>query len=106
MTKVIQSKLNLESLSTTTLSLKINSNPMWYFLIKQGDLERTQYLNLQKQASLTEVERFNEPYESWYVFTVEKENYPVFMDGLDREGIAYELLTDRPTRADMLESMK
>ncbi|MVM35843.1 hypothetical protein GO755_37855 [Spirosoma sp. HMF4905] len=79
---------------------------MWYFLIKQNDLEIKQYQDLQKRALLTEVERFNEPYESWYVFTVEKEDYPVFMDDLDREGIAYELAIGRPTRAEMLASMK
>ncbi|QMW03050.1 hypothetical protein [Spirosoma foliorum] len=79
---------------------------MWYFLIKQGDLDTKQYQNLQKQALLTEVERFNEPYESWYIFSVEKADYADFMNLLDREGIAYELATERPTRAEMLEAMK
>ena len=79
---------------------------MWYFLIKQSSLERSQYQELQKRASLTEVERFNEPYENWNVFTVEKDSYSVFMDYLDREGIVYELTPDRPTRADMLAGMK
>ena len=79
---------------------------MWYFLIKQSSLDTHQYQALQKQASLTEVEAFSEPYENWYLFSVEKEKYTDFMDHLDREGIAYELATDRPTRADMLSGMR
>ena len=79
---------------------------MWYFLIKQNTLERAQYQSLQKQALLTEVELFNEPYENWYVFTVEKEAYQGVMDFLDREGISYDLFADRPTRDDLLTSMR
>ncbi|MVM38789.1 hypothetical protein GO730_16655 [Spirosoma sp. HMF3257] len=79
---------------------------MWYFLIKQSSLETKQYQNLQKRASLTEVERFNEPYENWHLFSVEKDKYAAFMDYLDRDGIAYELVPDRPTRAEMLAMMK
>ncbi len=79
---------------------------MWYFLIKQTDIETSQYQKLQKRASLTEVEPFNEPYENWYVFSVEKEDYTVFMDYLDREGISYDLAADRPTRAELLAGMK
>lgn len=79
---------------------------MWYFLVKQSDLDTPQYQALQKQASLTEVELFNEPYENWCIFSVEKENYAAFTDHLDREGIAYELTADRPTRADMLSGMQ
>lgn len=79
---------------------------MWYFLMKQNTLDPAQYRNLQKRASLTEVELFNEPYENWYVFTVEKEACAPFVDHLDREGIVYELRTDRPTRDDMLASMQ
>lgn len=78
---------------------------MWYFLIKQGDLERKQLHAVQKQVSLTEIELFNEPYENWYVFSVEKDDYATFIDYLDREGIIYELASDRPTRAEMLAGM-
>lgn len=74
---------------------------MWYFLIKQSALETAQYQALQKRAALTEVELFNEPYENWYVFGVEKESYTAFMDYLDRQGILYDLAADRPTRAEM-----
>ena len=78
---------------------------MWYFLIKQSGLDTKPYQALQKQASLTEVELFNEPYDSWCIFSVEKENYVAFVDLLDQEGIAYDLVTDRPTRAEMLAGM-
>lgn len=79
---------------------------MWYFLIKQSTLATTHYQALQKRALLTEVELFNEPYENWYVFSVEKENYQPFMNFLDQDGIIYELTTDRPTRAEMLAGMR
>lgn len=79
---------------------------MWYFLIKQNNLDTAQYQALQKQASLTEVELFNEPYDNWYVFTVIKENHHAFTDHLDREGIAYELTADRPTRDELLAGMR
>ena len=79
---------------------------MWYFLIKQNTLDRNQYQALQKRASLTEVELFNEPYESWHVFSVEKDGYTAFMDYLDRDGIGYDLATERPTRDEMLATMR
>lgn len=79
---------------------------MWYFLIKQATLETKQYQALQKKASLTEVELFNEPYENWYVFTVEKDWHREFMDYLDLEGISYDLNADRPTREEMLAGMR
>ncbi|QJW91414.1 hypothetical protein HNV11_19540 [Spirosoma taeanense] len=79
---------------------------MWYFLIKQNVLETAQYRSLQKRSSLTEVELFNEPYESWYVFSVEKGSYTAFVDYLDREGITYDLTADRPTRNELLENMR
>ena len=79
---------------------------MWYFLIKQNTLQTTQYQALQKRALLTEVELFNEPYENWYVFSIEKNNYQSFMNYLDHEGIAYELMTDRPTRSEILTGMR
>ncbi|WP_420147417.1 hypothetical protein [Spirosoma sp.] len=79
---------------------------MWYFLIKQNALETAQYQALQKRALLTEVELFNEPYDNWLVFSIEKDNYQSFMNHLDNEGIAYELMTDRPTRSELLERMR
>lgn len=66
----------------------------------------TQQQALQKRALLTEIEPFNEPYESWYVCSVEKENYQDFVDYLNSEGILYELSADRPTRAELLAGMK
>ncbi len=79
---------------------------MWYFLIKQNTLDTAPYQALQKRASLTEVELFNEPYDNWYVFAVEKDQYQAFMDHLDREGIGYDLTANRPTRDEMLASMR
>lgn len=79
---------------------------MWYFLVQQDALTMPQYRDLQKRASLTEVELFNEPYQNWYVFSVERDSYTTFMDHLDREGIAYDLTADRPTRDEMLAGMR
>ena len=78
---------------------------MWYFLIKQATLDITQHRELQRRALGSEVELFNEPYENWCVFSVEKDSYPAFMDHLDRAGIAYDLTTERPTREEMLAGM-
>lgn len=79
---------------------------MWYFLIKQNALDTAHYQALQKRAPLTEVELFNEPYENWYVFTVEKDDYVSFMDYLDRAGIVYDLTADQPTHAELLNRMR
>lgn len=79
---------------------------MWYFLVQQETLTMSQYRDLQKRAALTEVELFNEPYQNWYVFSVEKNHYTTFVDHLDREGIAYDLTADRPTREEMLAGMR
>ncbi|GAB4021746.1 hypothetical protein [Spirosoma koreense] len=79
---------------------------MWYFLIQQRALDTGPYQALQKRASLTEVELFNEPYENWYVFSVEKNSYQEFMDYLDTAGIVYELRADRPTRPELLSGMR
>lgn len=79
---------------------------MWYFLIKQCDADPKPYRALQKQASLTEVELFSEPYEDWYIFSVERDNYSAFVDLLDQEGISYELAAERPTRAEMIAHTK
>ena len=79
---------------------------MWYFLIQQQAIDTEQYRALQKQVSLTEVELFNEPYQNWYVLSVEKNKYKAFIDHLDREGIGYDLHTDRPTRDELLDAMR
>lgn len=79
---------------------------MWYFLIRQNTLDTIHYQALQKQAVLTEVDLFNEPYENWCIFSVEKDDYNSFMDYLDREGISYELTTDRPSHAELLDRMR
>lgn len=65
-----------------------------------------QHRDLQKRALSTEVELFNEPYENWLIVSVEKEGYSAFVDHLDREGIAYDLTADRPTRDEMLARMR
>lgn len=74
---------------------------MWYFLIRQNSIEINQYQLLQKKATLTEVEIFNEPYENWYVFSVEKADYSTFVDLLDREGINYDVASNRPDRSEI-----
>lgn len=79
---------------------------MWYFLIKQVAIDIAQHRDLQKRASNTEVELFSEPYENWYLFSVEKDSYLAFMNQLDHEGITYDLTADRPTREDMLAGMR
>ncbi len=79
---------------------------MWYFLIKQSALETAQFQAIQKLAVLTDVELFNEPYENWYVVEVEKDRCSDFIDYLDRQGIAYDLTADRPTRAELLDAMR
>ena len=77
---------------------------MWYFILKQDDLRSEPYRALQKQANLTEVEPFNEPYGNLVVFTVE--NYAIFVDALDLEGLRYDVVNDRPTRDDLLERLR
>ena len=77
---------------------------MWYFILKQDDLKSEQYRALQKQANLTEVEPFNEPYDNLVVFSVE--NYATFVDALDLEGLRYDVVNDRPTRDDLLERLR
>ncbi len=79
---------------------------MWYFTIKQGDFTNKQYQQMQKIASLTEVEVFNEPYYNFCIFQVVKEKYRDAMDFLDMEGITYALSPDKPTRDELLENMK
>ncbi len=78
---------------------------MWYFLIKQRTLANSQFQALQKLASVVEIESFSEPYENWYVFSVEKETYQTFTDYLDSDGIVYSLVSSRPTRAELLAEM-
>ena len=79
---------------------------MWHLIIKQETIDTAQYRELQRQSALTEVELFNEPYPNWYVFSVGKDNYKAFIDHLDREGIAYDLRTDRPTRDELLAEVR
>lgn len=79
---------------------------MWYFQVNQEDLRRPIYLQLQKLATLTEVEIFNEPYHNWCIFQVERDNYVTFTGTLDSEGISYEATTDRPLREALLASMR
>jgi len=79
---------------------------MWYFTIKQASIQTKPYQHLQKLAEGTEVEIFSEPYENYCVFEVEKDRYQNMMDYLDREGIAYSLSATRPSRDELLESMK
>ncbi len=79
---------------------------MWYFTIKQHDLNNSQYQSMQKYAELTEVEIFNEPYYNFCVFEVDTEKYKPVMDYLDREGVTYNLSADRPTREELLANMQ
>jgi len=79
---------------------------MWYFLIRQSSVAYEQYQALQRTAALTEIELFNDPYENWYVVSVEKEQYTAFVDQLDREGIRYDLRSDRPLRDELLDLMR
>lgn len=79
---------------------------MWYFTIKQSDLTNKQYQQMQKFASLTEVEVFNEPYYNVCIFQIAKDTYKNVMDYLDIEGVAYVLSPDKPTRDELLESMR
>ena len=88
-----------DSVVTYLLSLIII---MWYFLIKQAGLDMAQHRDLQRRSTSTEVEVFNEPYENWYIYGVEKQSYLEFMDHLDRTGITYNLTADRPNRDEML----
>lgn len=75
-----------------------------YFILKQNDLRPEPYRALQKQANLTEVEPFNEPYDNLVVFTVE--NYVTFVDALDLEGLRYDVVNDHPTRNNLLERLR
>ena len=79
---------------------------MWYFQIRQSGFDYEQYRQLQQLAELTEVELFNEPYENWYLFSVDREQYRTFADTLDRTGIAYELRSQRPQRDELLAMMR
>ena len=77
---------------------------MWYFILKQDDLRAEPYRSLQKLASLTEVEPFNEPFNNLVVFTVD--NYATFVDALDLEGLRYDVVNERPTRDSLLERLR
>lgn len=79
---------------------------MWYFLVRQPDISYEQYQALQRKALLTEVELFNDPYHNWYIFSTGKADYVQFMSELDRDGIVYDLYSDRPSRDDLLAKMR
>lgn len=79
---------------------------MWHFIIQQDDLSTVQYQALQKRATLTEVEAFNEPYPNLCVFDVERDGYADFVDYLDLEGIRYEAITAKPSRGQLLNQMR
>lgn len=79
---------------------------MWYFLIKQAALDMAQHRDLQRRASFTETELFNEPYENWSIYAVERQSYLEFMNHLDRAGIIYDLVAERPTRDELLAAMR
>ena len=77
---------------------------MWYFILKQTDLKPAPYRALQQLAALTEVEPFNEPFGNLCVFSVA--DYPAFVDALDGEGLAYEALSQRPFRQQLLARLR
>lgn len=77
---------------------------MWYFTIKQQNVTNEQYQSLQKKATLTEVELFNEPYDNLYLFEVE--HYKAFVDYLDLEGLTYEVASERPSRSELMAGMQ
>lgn len=79
---------------------------MWYFILRQDAMSNEQYQRLQKIASLTEVEIFNEPYDNMCVFELETAQYSAAVDYLDLEGLKYEATTKRPTRDALLEQMR
>ncbi|RRB06526.1 hypothetical protein [Larkinella rosea] len=79
---------------------------MWYFTLRQDDLSSNQYRFLQQKATLTEVELFNEPYSNLRLFGVASEQYRAFVDALDLEGLHYQVMSERPTRKQLLESMR
>ncbi|HEY0109034.1 MAG TPA: hypothetical protein VGB67_05345 [Fibrella sp.] len=77
---------------------------MWYFILKQDDLKPAPYRALQQKAVQTEVEPFNEPFDNLCLFTVE--DYAVFVDALDLEGLRYEVQSQRPSREQLLEQLR
>jgi hypothetical protein len=79
---------------------------MWYFSIRQKKLSNQQFQLLQKSAVLTEIEIFNEPYENLCLFEVERAQYRQFVDTLDLEGLDYEVVSERPTRKQLLDNMR
>jgi hypothetical protein len=79
---------------------------MWYFIIQQDDLSTAQYRELQKKATLTEVETFYDPYPNLCLFDVERDGYTNFVDYLDLEGIRYEATATKPSRGQLLDQMR
>ncbi len=74
---------------------------MWYFVVKQDDLEPEPYRALQQLAVQTEVEIMNDPYANRCVFEVERAAYGPFIDFLDRHGLPYDVQPNRPTRDEL-----
>ena len=77
---------------------------MWYFILKQDDVKPEPYRELQQKAVQTEVEPFNEPFDNLCLFTVE--DYAPFVDALDLEGLAYEAVSQRPSRNQLLGRLR
>ena len=65
-----------------------------------------QYRDLQRIATQTEVELFNEPYENLCLFTVAREQYTKFVDYADLNGVVYNAYSERPTRDELLAEMR
>lgn len=85
-----------------TLFIKI----MWYFIIHQPELTTAQFQTFRQAAAITEAETFNEPFDNLYIFAVERDEYGAFADALDREGVAYEATTSKPTREELVDRMR
>jgi len=79
---------------------------MWYFLVRQDAIRKGPYQTLLQLAAQTEIEPFNEPYHNWCIFQVERDQYLPFTDYLDMAGIRYDTFTARPTRDQLLASMR
>jgi hypothetical protein len=78
---------------------------MWYFTLKQDDLEPEPYRALQQLAVQTEVDIMNEPYANCCVFEVGRADYGAFVDFLDRHGLPYQAGSHRPTRDELRAMM-
>lgn len=79
---------------------------MWCFIVKQRAMTVEQYRDLQKLATQTEVELFNEPYENLCLFDVDRSQYTAFVDYADLNGVDYNAYPERPTRDELLVEMR